>query len=485
MPALVAWSACFKEDAKILARFAETETLWSSKLQALHMVFHDQNFSLDQQLGFIQKAHRAIMVHLADLGESQEIFNALHSQDVVDWNRFSAPPVDEHLQYRLADMLDIVEPHHKTALIELGDTTRILAPYLVYRLLQRGVGVDVQVYDDNARTLIFNAAKDEGVQAIGSWVLNRRLGIDARIHVSHNLPVFETLAGDSRKKKIFATCLREYREKIMLGDIRTVLTSIPTPKDAEVDGIDYFEYSTLFFRMCDQPWPEIEQAQAHLISLLNPAKKLRFTNNDGTDVACDITGFTFCNSTIKRNIPGSEVFSAPHITSMNGVVVAKGKFTVKEEQGAIAENLKLVFENGVLVSATAEKGQQHLDHALAVDEGAKRVGEIAIGTNPYLKRHLASILLAEKIGGSFHFALGDAYQMTDYLGQAVVVDNGNRSLLHWDITTMLYGKQGKIFVDDVMIMDDGFFLDPKLAVLNFGWNALPEHQRPNHWKDKT
>ena len=81
-----------------------------------------------------------------------------------------------------------------------------------------------------------------------------------------------------------------------------------------------------------------------------------------------------------------------------------------------------------------------------------------------------------------YLALGDSYTVTDYMGDPVNVDNGNRSLLHWDITTMLHGKQGRIYADGAMIMDDGKFLDPALRVLNEGWKCIPRDQRPAFWQ---
>jgi len=261
-----------------------------------------------------------------------------------------------------------------------------------------------------------------------------------------------------------------------------VLTTIPTSRVSAIDGIPLEEYAKLYFLMCDQPWDLIKEAQGRLIETLNAGKVLQFTNADGTDLSMNIDGFTFCNSTIARNIPGSEVFSAPHIDSTQGVIVAKGRFAVKEEAGTVIENLTLRFDKGQLVEWIAEKGQEDFDHALSVDAGAKRIGEIGIGTNPYLKKHLTSILLAEKIGGSFHVALGDAYTMTDYMGDPVNVDNGNRSLLHWDITTMLWGKEGRMILDGRPIMENGVFTDKGLDIINHGWQCVPFEARPAIWQ---
>jgi len=252
----------------------------------------------------------------------------------------------------------------------------------------------------------------------------------------------------------------------MSGKIRPTLTTLPSRIDAEVDGLDYQTYCDDFFKMCNQDWDKIHDLQNILIEKLNGTKTLRFTNNDGTDVSMDIDGFTFCNSTIARNIPGSEVFSSPRRDSVNGTVVAKGKFSVKGDQSAIIEDITLHFKDGYLTDYKIGKNKEIFEKTINIDEGARFVGEVGIGTNPFWKRHVSSIIIVEKIGGSFHLALGDSYQITDYMGTLVSVDNGNRSHLHWDITTMLWGKEGKIYADGEVIMDYGRWLEPQLAYLN-------------------
>ena len=211
---------------------------------------------------------------------------------------------------------------------------------------------------------------------------------------------------------------------------------------------------------------------------------MRFTNNDGTDITLGIKGFTFCNSLAAKNVPGSEVFSGPEREKVNGRIVSQGRFVPPHDPNAIVENLTLEFEQGRLVRWHADKGQKHFEDAIGIDEGAKYIGEIGIGTNPRLRRHVVNGLLVEKIGGSFHIALGNAYTYTNYADEPVIVDNGNRSQIHWDITTMLYGKQGCMFIDGRKVMENGLFLNPAYDVFNRGWAAVPEADRPAYWKSR-
>ena len=96
-----------------------------------------------------------------------------------------------------------------------------------------------------------------------------------------------------------------------------------------------------------------------------------------------------------------------------------------------------------------------LNEILDMDEGARYIGEFAIGFNPHILHPMNDILFDEKIAGSLHFTPGQAYEETD---------NGNRSSVHWDLVLIQrpeYGG-GEIYFDDVLIRKDGRFVIPEL-----------------------
>ncbi len=127
-------------------------------------------------------------------------------------------------------------------------------------------------------------------------------------------------------------------------------------------------------------------------------------------------------------------------------------------QGVIFDNVVLEFKNGKIVNATSNNTQR-LNQILDTDEGARYVGEFAIGVNPYIEKPMKDILFDEKIKGSFHFTPGRCY---------AECDNGNQSAIHWDmvqIQTPEYGG-GEIWFDDVLIRKDGLFVFEELLGLN-------------------
>lgn len=475
-------SSFFRRDTVRLEKFGAAPSLWrDAALTCAHALRAD--LDADTAIGTLQQARRLIRIFTAGLENSSALRTALEAAPLTDWADFTSPPVPEDAQKRLGDMLYIVGDKAEVPLLELGDQTRLIGPHLFDRCVADGLDFDISVSDENFMAVLLGHCDDDAIGRLAGDFIEARAGITARILALHNLPVWESLEPPQDRQKLYRSLLAPYRARVMGGGMKSVLTSIPTARDAAIDGIPYAAYTRLYFAACDQPWDAIKAAQYRLIETLNAAKILRFTNNDGTDLSMNVEGFTFCNSVIARNIPGSEVFSAPRIDSTNGTIIARGRFSAKDSAGAMMEDLTLTFRDGVLTEAVAAQGQDHLDRAVGTDDGARRIGEIGIGTNPYLKRHVSSILLSEKIGGSFHVALGNAYTMTDYMGDPVVVDNGNRSQLHWDITTMLIGKQGRIYADGVAIMTDGLFTDPALDVLNRGWAAVAPDARPHNWQD--
>ncbi len=250
----------------------------------------------------------------------------------------------------------------------------------------------------------------------------------------------------------------------------------PTKAEAKLEELSFEEYVKLFFNACDQHWDEIKKAQEILTTMLDEGKTLTLIadpNNPNpkkrTHLEVGIEGMTFINSTIDNNYPGSEVFSAPEVDKVNGQFFAAGKRMLGSENKVI-EDIFFKVKKGVIVEAKAKTLQEDLDEFLSRDEGAKRFGEIAFGTNPGLRRRLFNGLLNEKVGGSFHITPGKAYEFTEHDGKPVKVFNGNISSIHWDITIPMlpeYGG-GEILLDGRSIQKNGKWIIPGLEALNRG-----------------
>jgi len=259
-------------------------------------------------------------------------------------------------------------------------------------------------------------------------------------------------------------------------------TIIPSLENSLVDEIPYDDYLQLYCEACDQPWDEIKKAQEYLIEQFDVASDLWIQNADGTDVHFDISWMTFANSCITANIPWSEIFSAPRREWVNWKIVAKWKFFYS--CSGIIKNIVLDdIKDGKICTYYAEEGNEWFKKTIAAFPWSDYIWEIGIGTNPHLQQHMINKLLVEKIWGSFHVALWKAYTYTHYDGKPVNVDNGNRSSMHRDITTLLRWQESHIMLDGKLVQKNGKWLDPRVSVLNEGWWTLPVEQQPE-WRKK-
>lgn len=419
-----------------------------------------------------QRVQRLYWVIALGFQDNVEVMAALDDPRYKTWEDYAVLQATPAQQQKLAKLLYEGDPlARQPILLEFDDYSGGVAELVLQRCATENTAIDPWISDP-----LFQRCISLNMNAVQA-AIHGKLAMEKRQHAarkvqayagSNSFPAIAEYEGlelpeevKAAKKAVLAAERAAHN-----SDLFYTLTRLPTPDDAALDGIAYNDYIDLFFRMCDVDWAAVDKAHRFLIAQLDVGKTLRLTNNDGTDLTMDIEGFTFANSLVAKNIPGSEVFSAPRRDSVNGRIVAKGRFSPKDAHGDIIEDMVLDFKDGFLHKYSAKSGEDLLRQMVETDEGSHYVGEIGIGTNPVLRQHIVNSLMVEKIGGSFHVALGRAYEYTDYLGTPVRVDNGNRSAIHWDITTMLHGKQGKMILDDVEIMTDGKFNASELAVLN-------------------
>ena len=224
----------------------------------------------------------------------------------------------------------------------------------------------------------------------------------------------------------------------------------PTQAGAQQAGMSLEDFEAFVARalFLDQPdpvrsWGELRAFQADLIERLKGVRELH-VEAPGTDVSLTVKGRTWVNSDGKRNMPSGEVFTGPHETSANGRI----RFGVPSSPAGVdVAGVDLEFRDGLVVAAAAERGDDYLQRALATDEGARRLGEIGIGTNFGIDRAIGATLFDEKIGGTVHLALGRSYPETG---------GKNESALHWDLICDLRSG-GKLTADGVVVMQDGRF----------------------------
>jgi aminopeptidase len=221
---------------------------------------------------------------------------------------------------------------------------------------------------------------------------------------------------------------------------RWCVTIWPTPALAEEAGMPQPEYEAFLTRalFLDRPdpvsaWRALAARQQALVERLADARELRI-QAERTDLRLGVEGRCWMNSNGQRNMPSGEVFTGPHEDSAEGTI----RFTIPSNpRGVHVDGVELTFSAGEVIAARADTGADYLHTALASDAGARRLGELGIGTNGGIDRATGSTLLDEKIAGTVHLALGRSYPETG---------GTNESALHWDLVCDLRNG-GRLAVD--------------------------------------
>ena len=230
----------------------------------------------------------------------------------------------------------------------------------------------------------------------------------------------------------------------------------PSPSMAQLAGMSTDEFEDFYFRVCCLDYARMATAAAKLAERMNRTDRVHIVGPGETDLRFSIKDIPAVPCTGDRNIPDGEVFTAPERNSVEGVIAFN---TPTLYRGVSFENVRLTFREGRIVESTATVGGDRLHEVFDADEGARFVGEFAIGFNPHILQPMKDILFDEKIAGSFHFTPGQAYEEAD---------NGNRSEIHWDLVCIQrpdFGG-GEIRFDDETIRKDGLFVVDDLLALN-------------------
>lgn len=247
------------------------------------------------------------------------------------------------------------------------------------------------------------------------------------------------------------TLTEEWMQKIDSGEIRACITLFPTQTQAQEARMSFRDFTRFVFQALhlDDPdpvayWNSKREENERYISRLSSVKTLRL-EAEGTDLTFRVESRRWLNDDGRLNLPGGEIFTSPVEDATQGVITFNmpSMFGGREVRG-----VRLVFKEGRVVEATAQENEAYLKSMLGADEGASRLGEVAIGTNENIQEYIGNTLFDEKIGGTVHLALGHAFPQAG--GQ-------NRSALHWDMVLDLR-QGGRLYADGSLIMENGQWL---------------------------
>ncbi|MGM7720817.1 aminopeptidase [Metabacillus sp. Hm71] len=340
-------------------------------------------------------------------------------------------------------------------LIENFGLQRELVIALVKEAYAAGGYPFVSLKDHQVDRALMMGGQEEQYHMIADFEAEVMKKMDAYIGLrsGHNINEFADIPDDKMKLHGQTVGQKVHRE-IRVPKTKWVVLRYPTTSMAQLAKMSTEQFEDFYFDVCNLDYSKMDKAMDPLVELMNRTDKVRLTGK-GTDLTFSIKNIPAIKCSGQMNIPDGEVYTAPVRDSVNGQITYN---TSSPYNGFTFENVQLTFKDGKIVEATANDSER-INKIFDTDEGARYIGEFAIGVNPFILHPMQDILFDEKIDGSFHFTPGQAYDDAY---------NGNNSNIHWDMVMIQrpeYGG-GEIYFDDVLIRKDGRFVIPELEGLN-------------------
>ncbi|HEY0789982.1 MAG TPA: aminopeptidase [Chthoniobacterales bacterium] len=338
-------------------------------------------------------------------------------------------------------------------LIEAFDVPPEMVIALVRRARQKNAIPHVQLQSNLIRRELLRDARVEQYEVLADYEMRRMESMDAYIALrgSHNITEDSDVATD--RLQLAMKLLKPVLER-RINETKWVVLRWPTPSMAQMAGMSTEAFEDFYFQVCTLDYARMQPGMEALKGLMDGTDEVRILG-PGTDLTFSIKGIPTITCGGSHNIPDGEVFTAPVRDSVRGTIQYNAPTVY---QGIAFDAVKLTFKDGKISDATANNSPR-LNAILDSDEGARYIGEFALGFNPYVLQPMRDILFDEKIAGSFHFTPGQAYERAD---------NGNRSQVHWDLVCIQRPEfgGGEIYFDGRVVRKDGRFTLPELAALN-------------------
>ena len=362
---------------------------------------------------------------------------------------------------RIENLARILVEH--SAGVQKGDSCVIEGPIAaeplaraVYeRVLDVGGHPIVSIDLDGSAATFFERATDEQIGWISPtsrWVAEES---DVRIRLMASQNTRELSGTDparqTLRQKAMAPLMAAMMKRAASGEHRWALTIYPTNAYASGASMSLAAYEDFYYRAClaDQEdpvaaWKRASEETHRLAEWIEGHEEIHITG-PGTDLKLNVAGRHFIAADGRHNMPDGEFFTGPVEDSAEGEITYHLPATYAGREVA---GVRFRFEGGRVVDASAERGEEFLIEMLDTDPGARRLGELGIGTNYGIAAGTGEILLDEKIGGTVHLAVGKSYPDTGGV---------NDSAIHWDMICDLR-RGGRITVDGETLQEDGRFV---------------------------
>ncbi|MDQ0351288.1 aminopeptidase [Alkalibacillus filiformis] len=358
---------------------------------------------------------------------------------------------------KLADLLvnySVKLQEGEKLLIENTGMQRELVSAIVEKAYEAGGHPFVELKDPKIMRTLLKGANETQMKAWERYEATVMEDMDAYIAIRSGDNINELSDVPNEKNKIYGQTVMNVHRQIRVPKTKWCVLRYPNESMAQLAEMSTEAFEDFYFNVCTLDYEKMNKAMNALVKKMEETDEVKITG-PGTDLTFSIKDIPVIKCAGEMNIPDGEVYTAPVRHSVNGTITYN---TPSPYQGFTYENVQLTFEDGKIVDAQANDTDR-IQQVFNTDEGARYIGEFAIGINPYIQHPMKDILFDEKIDGSFHFTPGQAYENAY---------NGNDSSIHWDMVNIQrkdYGG-GEMYFDGELIRKDGRFVIPELEGLN-------------------
>ena len=339
-------------------------------------------------------------------------------------------------------------------LIDLHDVPDSIGLALIREVRAKGGLPFIRTHHSRLSREMVKGAEDSQYEILAKHLLTEMKDMDAYIAIRGGNNIAENSDVPTERMQLAMKHMRPVMDH-RVKKTKWCVLRWPSSSMAQQAGMSTEAFENFYFDVCLLDYKALVPAMNALKKLMDKTEDVHITG-PATDLRFSLKGQNALVSAGNYNIPDGEVFTSPVRDSVEGFITYNAPTIY---QGIPFDTIRLEFSKGKIIKADAGAKTAALNKILDSDEGARYVGEFALGLHPLILHPMRDILFDEKIAGSFHFTPGQAYEEAD---------NGNRSQVHWDMVSIQRKDcgGGEIYFDGKLVRKDGIFLVKGLEKLN-------------------
>lgn len=362
------------------------------------------------------------------------------------------------LEKRMADLIceySLALKEGDIFLIRAETVAEPLVKALMVKALEMGAHPVLRMTVTEQQAAFYSHANSKQLEFIAPSILADAQNITAQVYIDSTSNTKQLTRTDKSKIALASKSMRHVRDILMereaKGEFRWSLCPYPSQAMAQDAEMSMDEYTEFVYNACKlnekdpvAAWRAVDEFQKKVVAILTGTKEIRIVG-DKTDITYNVDGRKWLNCNGHHNMPDGEVYTSPVEDGVNGQIY----FDLPTSyMGVEAGGILLKIENGRIMEAHADKGNDFLQSVLETDDGSRGIGEVAFGLNENITIPTKNILFDEKIGRTIHMAVGASYPEAG---------GKNKSGIHWDMIKSM--QDGKAYADGKLIFSNGKFTD--------------------------